>query len=107
MNEEQKKIAGQKGLRFISEDYLSRMTFCAYINDLPNDHQNQIVYQFTRTLKIGMKGEDVKELQKLLKIPADGIFGRQTETAVKDFQRKYNLAVDGIAGPKTIALLLG
>jgi peptidoglycan hydrolase-like protein with peptidoglycan-binding domain len=51
--------------------------------------------------------EDVKELQKLLKIPADGIFGRQTETAVKDFQKKYNLAVDGIAGPKTIALLLG
>ncbi len=94
------------GLRFISEDYLSRMTFCAYVNDLFNDHQTNKEVKITRTLKKGMKGEDVKELQKLLKINADGIFGRQTEKAVKSFQLENGLVSDGIVGQKTIAKLL-
>lgn len=94
------------GLRFISEDYLSRMTFCAYVNDLSNDHQTNKEVKITRTLKKGMRGEDVKELQKLLKINADGIFGRQTEKAVKSFQLENGLVADGIVGQKTIAKLL-
>lgn len=106
MTEEQRKIAGNKGLRFISEDYLRRMTFCAYINDLPNDHQNEKPNTFTRVLRYGSRGDDVKELQKLLKINADGIFGRQTEKAVKSFQLENGLVADGIVGQKTIAKLL-
>lgn len=94
------------GLRFISEDYLKRMTFCAYINDLPNDHQNEKPNIFTRVLRCGSRGDDVKELQKLLKINADGIFGRQTEKAVKSFQLENGLVADGIVGQKTIAKLL-
>lgn len=35
----------------------------------------------------------------------DGIFGTKTENAVKAFQRASGLAVDGIAGAKTIAAL--
>ena len=105
MNEEQRKISGKKGLRFISEDYLKRMTFCAYVNDLPNHHE-ETQSVFTRILKYGSRGEDVKNLQKLLSLNADGIFGRQTERAVKNFQKENGLVADGIVGQKTIAKLL-
>lgn len=37
---------------------------------------------------------------------ADGIFGEDTEKAVKTFQKKNNLKVDGIVGEKTIKELL-
>ncbi len=55
--------------------------------------------------------DEVKELQQKLKeegfsIDADGLFGRDTETAVKRFQRDQNLDDDGIVGPKTWARLL-
>ena len=93
------------GLRFISEDYLKRMTFCAYVNDLPNDHE-ETQSMFTRILRYGSRGEDVKNLQKLLSLNADGIFGRQTERAVKNFQKENGLVADGIVGAKTIAILL-
>jgi hypothetical protein len=93
------------GLRFISEDYLKRMTFCAYVNDLPNDHE-ETQSMFTRILRYGSRGEDVKNLQKLLSLNADGIFGRQTERAVKNFQEENGLVVDGIVGQKTVAKLL-
>ena len=106
MNEEQRKISGKKGLRFISEDYLKRMTFCAYVNDLPNNHHEETQSMFTRILRYGSRGEDVKNLQKLLSLSADGIFGRQTERAVKNFQKENGLVADGIVGQKTIAKLL-
>ena len=59
------------------------------------------------TIKKGSKGAAVKKLQELLKITADGMFGNNTETAVKAFQRANGLAVDGIVGAKTWAALLG
>lgn len=34
--------------------------------------------------------------------PVDGIVGTRTRAAIKDFQAKEGLKVDGIAGPKTI-----
>jgi len=63
-------------------------------------------------LKLGSKNEDVIELQKKLKIlgyygsKLDGVFGLVTEQAVKLFQKKYDLKVDGIVGPKTMQMLL-
>jgi murein DD-endopeptidase MepM/ murein hydrolase activator NlpD len=62
-------------------------------------------FVFTRLLRRGSRGNDVKELQKLLKIGSDGIFGAITDRAVRDFQRKNNLTVDGIVGRKTLAVL--
>ncbi|PGS46819.1 hypothetical protein COC46_20550 [Bacillus sp. AFS041924] len=35
----------------------------------------------------------------------DGVFGILTEKAVKEFQHKNGLVVDGIVGPKTWAKL--
>ena len=56
-----------------------------------------------KTLKKLDKGEEVKQLQKLLGIKDDGVFGPITEECVKQFQRAHNLEVDGIVGPKTWA----
>lgn len=60
-------------------------------------------------LRYNAKGEQVKNLQRLLiakgytlkKYGADGDFGEETETAVKAFQKVNNLTVDGIVGQKT------
>jgi len=52
----------------------------------------------------GMKGSEVRILQQSLQElrynpgTIDGVFGSQTEKAVKDFQRKHGLVVDGVAG---------
>lgn len=59
------------------------------------------------TFRYGATGDDVYELQGRLKYldyyrgPMDGIFGYQTLRAVKDFQYKFGMRVDGIVGPKT------
>lgn len=63
------------------------------------------------TLKLKDSGESVKELQKVLLSlglrvgKADGLFGLRTEEAVKVFQTRQQLEVDGIYGPKTAAEL--
>lgn len=56
-------------------------------------------------LQRGSRGDTVKKLQQALKIDADGKFGPGTEKAVKEFQQKNGLKVDGIAGPQTLAKL--
>jgi len=59
------------------------------------------------TIKYGTVGKDVRELQGRLKFlgfyygKVDGDFGYQTLTALKNFQYKFGMKVDGIAGPKT------
>ncbi len=52
-------------------------------------------------LKIGSTGHNVKELQEFLELHADGIFGRGTHQAVKNWQSNNDLVVDGIVGPAT------
>lgn len=52
-------------------------------------------------LKKGSTGEQVKELQRLLGIMADGVFGPHTENTVKAFQTIKGLVADGIVGEKT------
>ena len=54
----------------------------------------------------GAKGDDVKTLQQKLNssgynLAVDGQFGPKTQAAVKDYQKKNNLAVDGIVGKNT------
>jgi len=57
-------------------------------------------------LKLGSRGAAVKELQKLLKLYPDGIFGPNTEEVVKKFQLENGLTPDGKVGPATMAKLL-
>jgi hypothetical protein len=56
------------------------------------------------TLRLGVKGPAVMELQQMLKkigfgIVPDGSFGPRTQLAVKVFQTHNNLQGDGIVGP--------
>ncbi len=61
--------------------------------------------------KYGSRGNEVTQIQTKLKRwgyyngNIDGIYGSQTQEAVRYFQRKNGLTVDGIAGPKTLAAM--
>ena len=52
-------------------------------------------------LVYGSQGELVAHVQTALQIPSDGIFGPQTDTAVRQYQARAGLEVDGIVGPAT------
>lgn len=59
------------------------------------------------TLRKGDRGDEVKQWQAFLNANGypcgivDGIFGKNTEAAVKQWQAAHGLVVDGIIGPKT------
>ncbi len=64
------------------------------------------------TIKLGARGSSVSELQTLLNrngfnLKVDGIFGNDTQRAVRDYQARMGLAVDGIAGTNTWGSLTG
>lgn len=66
-----------------------------------------------RTLRKGMKGNDVKALQRLLYTDGysvgqafdDGDFGECTERGVCKYQRAHKLEVDGVVGAQTFGEL--
>ena len=65
----------------------------------------------TGLLRKGDRGDDVKLLQHRLNIlgwqlTEDGIWGVQTDSAVRGYQYKAGLTVDGIVGAKTRAALI-
>jgi putative chitinase len=53
-------------------------------------------------IKLGSKGDVVKQIQQKLGITADGNFGPSTEKSVKEWQTKNGLTADGIVGPSTL-----
>lgn len=57
-------------------------------------------------LKVGSIGNKVKDLQELLSLTTDGVFGINTLKAVKVFQSKNGLISDGVVGSKTWNVLL-
>ena len=57
------------------------------------------------SLRRGNRGQEVARLQSTLGIVDDGIFGGQTESAVRRYQSSKGLAVDGIAGENTLTML--
>ena len=52
-------------------------------------------------VKRGDRGSAVRSIQQELGVAADGVFGAQTERAVKRFQSRRDLVPDGIVGPLT------
>jgi len=62
-------------------------------NNLPNT-----TTPIRRTLKLGVRGEDVKTLQAFLNLLADGSFGPKTKAKVMEWQRSNGLISDGIFG---------
>ena len=83
------------------------MVFCVY-TAMPSTAVQPV---YAAVLQQGNKGNTVKTLQTKLKNwgyykgSIDGIFGSQTREAVKYFQRKNGLKVDGIVGKRTAQAL--
>ena len=79
------------------------------------EHEREVCDVQITVLRKGSKGPEVKALQILLlgygfscgKTGADGDFGKATDSALKDYQKKNGLEADGIAGKKTWSKLLG
>ena len=69
------------------------------------------VTAYAAVISQGSRGEMVKTIQRKLKNwgyykgSVDGIFGPKTKEAVKYFQRKNSLVVDGVVGKKTLSAL--
>jgi peptidoglycan DL-endopeptidase LytE len=63
----------------------------------------------SRLLRTGLRGRDVMQWQRSLNdagvssLDWDGIFGRDTAQATKQFQKSHGLVADGIVGPDTRA----
>ena len=94
---------GQKGWQWIPEEYVKYpfvWSCWTLVYNFPK-------FIFTKTLKMWSWNNDVKELQKRLGCWQDGIFGPITRRAVKLYQSKHHLTVDGIVGKNTNAVLNG
>jgi zinc D-Ala-D-Ala carboxypeptidase len=74
-------------------------------------------FRFDRVLHRGMSGTDVRALEMRVagwfprsgkvRLRVDRHFGRRTVRAVKSYQRRHGLVVDGVAGPQTFKSLRG
>lgn len=111
---------GINGRRIITEDWISRMTWSSYFEDMDNwellnDKQITLPrYVFTRNLKVGDRGVDVAQLQRCLgylkdstgylfpltQEPTGNFFG-VTRRAVERFQRMKSLTVNGAVDAPT------
>lgn len=66
----------------------------------------------TKNLYFGKTGNAVRWLQWELNqsenagLSVDGVFGKATDTALREFQKKYKLTVDGNCGKATRSKLL-
>jgi peptidoglycan hydrolase-like protein with peptidoglycan-binding domain len=72
---------------------------------LPTAPMPPTTTEHTIVLSSGSEGRQVRLLQAALGIAVDGIFGPQTEAAVKQFQASRGLVVDGVVGPATSGAL--
>ncbi|KNY25018.1 phosphodiester glycosidase family protein [Pseudobacteroides cellulosolvens] len=76
-----------------------------------NKKVDNTIYKITPTIKKGNKGDNVVNLQKSLNklgysLVTDGDFGNKTDMAVRDFQKRKGLVVDGVVGSNTINTIL-
>jgi Flp pilus assembly protein TadD len=52
-------------------------------------------------LAVGARGEQVRRVQSIIKLKPDGVFSQQMRRAVREFQERNGLPVDGMVGMKT------
>lgn len=62
-------------------------------------------FRLARTLHRGLTGGDVRKLQERIGVKDDGEFGPKTEAAVRAFQHRKGLVVDGVVGARTCKAL--
>lgn len=61
--------------------------------------------EFSKHMEQGMEHKEVENLQKILKIDVDGIYGSETKKCVEELQKHFNIKVDGVVGPQTRDIL--
>ncbi|RKD29128.1 peptidoglycan-binding domain-containing protein [Thermohalobacter berrensis] len=89
---------------------LNKMESLGLINDSGTYYKGNKKIEFSKNIyKKGDEYKEVSYIQKALKKAGTfnfhkitNYYGPITEEAVREFQRKYGLAVDGIVGPNTI-----
>lgn len=114
------QITGKSGRKLTEDDIFNEHTKSAVtrfqeivgipatgiVNDATWNAINEILARrIVRRSHAG--GAVVRYLQYRLNLDIDGIFGPQTENAVKNFQREKGLYADGIIGPNTWQKLIG
>ena len=95
-------------------DFVLRMedTVPSYEDPACNYSTGNAVQIYGPQLRAGDFGPAVAAAQAALNyhgfgpLSADGVFSKQTQTAVKEFQRIHQLEIDGIIGPQTWRSLL-
>lgn len=98
------KDVGLNGWQWISEEYF-KIEFIFSVWTLVYNFPK---FKFTKTLRFGMRDNDVKELQKRLNMPSllqTGFFGIITMKYVQSYQKSHQLVPDGIVGKLTIGKL--
>ena len=88
----------------------ARTTFGGNNSSEGSSSNTSITNNSSVEISLNDTGIVVKEIQEMLKalnyaIAVDGIFGLKTYAAVRDFQSKNGLIIDGIVGPKTLTAL--
>lgn len=97
--------------RKISETSYTHWARLAIDYNAPIEAENPVPEPTKPTLRTGSRGEDVRILQEnlrqlgFLNDTADGIFGTNTNAAVRSFQKAQGLSVDGVVGAGTWAAL--
>ena len=101
----------KKALRILAIAFLVLTTCICVGTAIPNAGTETDTAAYVAALRQGSSGATVKKVQQKLKNwgyysgSVDGIYGKNTVVAVKLFQKKNGLTVDGIAGTKTLAAM--
>lgn len=88
------------------------ITFLFVVLITTSEQSKDVLAFSNQVLQRGSTGEDVIELQSRLKYngfytsEVDGVFGWNTYWAVRNFQDKFGLPIDGVVGAKTKAAIV-
>jgi LysM repeat protein len=86
---------------FILPGQKLKMKKAAPVKSEPTKSGSSVVPYPGYLIRNGSTGKDVERIQRALGINVDGIFGKQTEAAVKAYQKRHSLSIDGIVGKET------
>lgn len=95
------------GNNFVKKNTYKKITSYIYGYGEPGYDEEEEEMKFTDLKELKyvkgnvMKGDAVRIVQSVVKCDVDGSYGPKTEAAVKDFQRKEGITIDGWVGPVT------
>ena len=92
---------------YASSSRVKQANTVQYLAQVLPDSESTAYYSYdSRILSTGSRGEAVRQVQQQLNnlgynVDVDGVYGAQTEEAVRRFQQSQGLFVDGVAGEDT------